>query len=125
MSNWTKGKFLLATDSGAVERSGWLYKGLGMHVFDEGVWTLTHVATGLQVCQLLGQWADARSTATEIAEAGDWSFRTYRSMPRGLGKTVAEMIDRSPHAIRDLSPMSPQQKAAATRVSRKVAEARA
>lgn len=123
---WHRGEFHIAMNSGTpVERKGWQYRGLGAFLQWDEDWSLTHLASGLRVCELRGFWSDVRPIATKIAEAGDWGFTLPSSFPKEMMEAVADLIDSSDCASRDTSYPSPQEKAASTRAARKVAEFRA
>lgn len=77
MTTWQPAKFLIAMPGGPQERKGYIYRGLGLHGHStkrSGSWTLTHLGSGHAVCFLAGNVSTAFPVATEIAEAGDWSF---------------------------------------------------
>lgn len=79
---WQPSHFDLAYPTGPYRVAGYVYNGLGLHqaigASPKGkrppTWTLTHLGSGHRVASIKGTVADAFPVATEIAEAGDWTF---------------------------------------------------
>lgn len=81
-SQWRHARFNIAYPGGPVARMGRVYVGLGMFQAAPGspkgrrppTWSLTHLGTGHCVVSIKAPEPLALTIATEIAEAGDWSF---------------------------------------------------
>jgi hypothetical protein len=79
---WPAGKFEIATPYGPQVKSGYVWKGLGLWLLDAGSpkgrrkprWNLTHIGTGHLVGNLVGDVRTAFPVATDVADAGDWTF---------------------------------------------------
>ena len=82
-SRWTREAFLIANPDGpAAKRQGWTYRGLGLWMMIPGslkgrrkpLWSITHLGSGHLVVAIEAAKETAIAIATELAEAGDWSF---------------------------------------------------
>src|SRR4051812_21195230 len=72
--------------TGPRQTRGYTYRGLGLHIVSSGyqskkgrtrvppMWRLTHLGSGHGITSLRGELDTVLPPATEIAEAGDWSF---------------------------------------------------
>ena len=81
-SRWTKESFLIAGIAGPVMRRGWTYRGLSLHKLQEGSpkgrrkarRTVSHLNSGHRLISITADEELVFSIATELAEAGDWTF---------------------------------------------------
>jgi hypothetical protein len=83
---WVNEEFDVAMIDGPRPTRGFVYRGLGLHLVSSGyksrkgrkrippMWRLTHLGSGHGVSTLRGELVDVLPVATEIAEAGDWTF---------------------------------------------------
>lgn len=77
---WSPSSFLIAIKSGTLEVSGYVYRGLGLHIQSQKrgksppIWNLTHLGSGHAVCSIRGSVRTAFSIATKISESSDWDF---------------------------------------------------
>lgn len=108
---WQAGTFEIAMPYGPARRSGYVYRGLGLHVVNKGSpkgkrpprWTLTHLGSGHALCWLDGDVATAFTVATEIAEAGDWDFLSLQGWKDRFPDApdrLREILDRHPKVAR-------------------------
>lgn len=80
--SWKPETVHIATHHGAVPRAGYVYRGLGLWQMHgqspkgrrPAEWDLLHLNTGLTLARLKGSVAEVFPIATEVAEAGDWTF---------------------------------------------------
>ena len=92
MRKWRKEVIVLAMPEGPRDQQGVTYNGLGLHEEWPEQWSLTHLATGMQVCTLHGSLHQIRPTATKIAELGDWSFSNPAKPSLAFRKAVQETV---------------------------------
>ena len=79
---WPAADFEIATPNGPQWRTGYAMAGLGLYMMQGGspkgrrkpLWSVTHIGTGHFICTLRGDVRTAFPVATEIAQAGDWTF---------------------------------------------------
>lgn len=79
---WPAATFPIATNLGVRMKAGYARKGLGLHrtahaslkVRSPARWTLTHLGSGLRFAVLKGSVDKVFPIASEIADAGDWTF---------------------------------------------------
>jgi hypothetical protein len=75
-TKWTANTYLIGIPpADQEERTGLVYRGLGLHQDWDDVWSLTHLNTGHRAYTLYGLLGDVLPSATELAEAADWSFK--------------------------------------------------
>ena len=82
MSNWKPEKITIALFDKAQRRDGFEYLGLGLHQLIgawpemnwKPTWGLYHLGSGHVIVSIKAEDAEVFSIATEIAEAGDWTF---------------------------------------------------
>lgn len=82
MGNWKRESFLVAGPGGTSTCIGFTYNGLGIDLRSPGspkgrrksIWVITHLGSGHRIGRLVGSNATVFEIATELAEAGDWSF---------------------------------------------------
>jgi hypothetical protein len=80
---WRPAKFKRADKfEGAIETSGYIYRGLGLQMSiaqsprgrKPPIWLLIHLNSGHVICQISGVVAKAFPIGAEIAECADWGF---------------------------------------------------
>jgi hypothetical protein len=101
---WIKETFLIALPNGPTPRSGWTYGGCGVHQSIEGspkgrrppTFTVTHLGSGHALAHIDAIFDRTIEIATEIADAGDWSFdgldgykNQFPDAPKKVGAIIA------------------------------------
>lgn len=107
---WKKGKYLEAYSYGPITVEGHLYKGLALRkVANASIKTgslptycLTHCGTGHRVLRIIARCAMAFKIATEIADAGDWSFTSldgWKNQFPDAHKKLKALGNKFPHNV--------------------------
>lgn len=102
---WQPAQYPIATVDGVRTVTGYVYRGLGMHVAVAASpkgrrpprWSLTHLGSGHKLCNIDGDRGVAFPLASEVAQCGNWQFaglRGYMSRDAALRERVAEIIAR-------------------------------
>lgn len=94
-AKWQRRIFLTATQSGIVERVGWVYRGVGIRPTSAKRWSLTHVGTGHRLCCI--DAIDPIPIATEIAEAIDWDYNSldgWKNVAPDMPQKFNAILDR-------------------------------
>jgi hypothetical protein len=104
---WKPGKFELAYPWGPQACRGFVYAGLGLSLTfkaspkgrRKAQWKLHHLGTGTGLVDLHGPLEVVQSVATEIADAGDWTFDSMdgwrNQFPDGKERLI-EIMERHP-----------------------------
>lgn len=109
--SWQPGDFDIAMYDMTSTRTGYVYRGLGLHQVSKASpkgrrppqWKLTHLGSGHCVCIIGGLVADAFPIATEIAECADWSFdglNGWRNMDPDLPQKLSNLLAKYPKRCR-------------------------
>jgi hypothetical protein len=99
MNRWKRAEFWVATVDGPFKQEGMICGGLGL--FERGVefYSLTHLRSGLAICQLFCGERQAKAIAGQFLAVGDWTGTT-RGVRRSLKTAAAALIDVTPQAVR-------------------------
>ena len=81
-NTWKPDLFEIAMPPGPRMVAGYTYRGLGLHIIRNGSpkggrkprWSLSHLGTGHKLAVLDGDVRTVFTVASDIAEAGDWTF---------------------------------------------------
>lgn len=79
---WQKGVFFVAREHQPIQSTGHVYRGLGLTLIQPAspkgrrrpVWNLIHLGSGHLIIRIKENVGPAFAIATEIAQAGDWTF---------------------------------------------------
>lgn len=104
--SWTPETFLIAMPGGPAKRHGYVYRGLGLYLImpaspkgrRPAQWSLTHLGSGHCLAMLKGDVSTAFPIATEIAEAGDWTFdglKGWKNHFPDAAERVREILERA------------------------------
>ena len=128
---WKPAQFQIAMPSGPTTVSGYEHFELGLHLITgrgkKAKWILTHLGTGLRLCEIEGSVAVAFQVATEIAEAGDWGFISmegYKDRFPDAAQKMAEILNRHTNARRAWVEYDPDEKERIRPIAQQIAASR-
>jgi hypothetical protein len=112
---WEPAKFKRADKfDGAIETTGYIYRGLGLQMSivhgPKGrrppTWSPIHLNSGHVICQISAFVAKAFPIATEIAEGTDWDFSGldgWKNTDPNLPSKVRNFAERYPRRVISIS----------------------
>ncbi len=128
---WKPAEYQIALPSGPTTVAGYEHRELGLHLVTgrgkSATWSLTHLGTGLQLCQIDGSVAVAFPVATEIAEAGDWGFISmegFKDRFPEAGKRLHEILERHTNTKRNWRTYEPDEREAIRPIAQEIAASR-
>lgn len=128
---WKPAQYQVHHGSTAVTVVGYTYRELGLHMLTERgkvpTWSLTHLGTGLRICNITGKVAVSFPVATEIAEAGDWGFISmvgYKDRFPESANKLREILGRHKNAKRVWRKIDNDEREAIRSVAQQIAATR-